>query len=194
MGKNLYIADTHFGHKNIIRFDSRPFATVDEMEEEMVKRWNVAVEPSDTVYILGDFCWGKEDEWLRILNMLKGSKVLILGNHDLKNMSSQLRNKFQDVKDKKEITDGGRHVIMSHYPELLYKGSYNPCCYMLCGHVHVTRENDFLERWTEELRQSRREPSHSFGNIINVGCMMPWMDFTPRTLEDIISRRWLKCI
>lgn len=126
MGRNLYIADTHFGHKNIIRFDSRPFATVDEMEEEMVKRWNVAVEPSDTVYILGDFCWGKEDEWLRILNMLKGSKVLILGNHDLKNMSSQLRNKFQDVKDKKEITDGGRHVIMSHYPELLYKGLIIP--------------------------------------------------------------------
>ena len=62
MGRNLYIADTHFGHKNIIRFDSRPFATVDEMEEEMVKRWNIAVEPSDTVYILGDFCWGKEDE------------------------------------------------------------------------------------------------------------------------------------
>ena len=143
MGRNLYIADTHFGHKNIIRFDSRPFATVDEMEEEMVKRRNVAVEPSDTVYILGDFCWGKEDEWLRILNMLKGSKVLILGNHDFKNMSSQLRNKFQAVKDKKQITDAGRHVIMSHYPELLYTGSYNPHCYPLCGHVHLTRENDF---------------------------------------------------
>lgn len=192
MGRNLYIADTHFGHKNILRFDSRPFDTVEEMEEEMIKRWTMAVEPSDTVHILGDFCWGKEDEWLRILSMLKGNKVLILGNHDLKNMSSRLRNKFQDIKDKKEITDCGRHVIMSHYPELLYKSSYNPDCYMLCGHVHVTRENDFLERWTEELRSSRQENSHSCGNIINVGCMMPWMDFTPRTLDDIIARRWPK--
>lgn len=191
MGRNLYIADTHFDHKNILRFDSRPFSTVEEMETVMVQNWNsVILQPDDTVNIIGDFCWGKEDEWVRILSMLAGNKVLIRGNHDLKNMSSRLRNMFQDVKDYKEITDEGRHVIMSHYPQLLYKGSYNPDCYMICGHVHVTRENDFLERWTEELRQSRREPSHSCGNIINVGCMMPWMNYTPRTLDEIIARRW----
>lgn len=190
MSKNLYIADTHFGHGNILRFDSRPFSTVDEMESELVNRWAMAVEPKDTVYILGDFCWGKEDEWLRILSQLKGNKVLIRGNHDLKNMSSRLRNHFQDVKDYKEITDEGRHVILSHYPMLLYKGSYNPDCYMLCGHVHVTRENVFLEEWTDILRQSRKQNSDSCGNIINTGCMMPWMDYTPRTLDEIIERRF----
>lgn len=190
MGRNLYISDTHFGHQNILRFDSRPFSTVEEMEEEIVRRWNAAVNPEDTVYILGDFCWGKEDEWLRILDRLKGGKVLIAGNHDLKSMSSQLRRKFQDVKDYKEITDDGRHVIMCHYPILLYKGSYNPNGYMLCGHVHVTRENDFLEKWTDELRSSRQDTIHSCGNIINVGCMMPWMDYTPRTLDEIIAGRW----
>lgn len=190
MSRNLYIADTHFGHGNILRFDNRPFSTVDEMESELVNRWAMAVEPKDTVYILGDFCWGKEDEWLRILSQLKGNKVLIRGNHDLKNMSSRLRNHFQDVKDYKEITDEGRHVILSHYPMLLYKGSYNPDCYMLCGHVHVTRENVFLEEWTDILRQSRKQNSDSCGNIINTGCMMPWMDYTPRTLDEIIERRF----
>lgn len=190
MSRNLYIADTHFGHGNILRFDNRPFSTVDEMESELVNRWAMAVEPKDMVYILGDFCWGKEDEWLRILSQLKGNKALIRGNHDLKNMSSQLRNHFQDVKDYKEITDEGRHVILSHYPMLLYKGSYNPDCYMLCGHVHVTRENTFLEEWTDILRRSRKQNSDSCGNIINIGCMMPWMDYTPRTLDEIIERRF----
>jgi calcineurin-like phosphoesterase family protein len=190
MSRNLYIADTHFGHGNILRFDNRPFSTVEEMELELVNRWAMAVEPKDTVYILGDFCWGKEDEWLRILSQLKGNKVLIRGNHDLKNMSIRLRNHFQDVKDYKEITDEGRHVILSHYPMLLYKGSYNPDCYMLCGHVHVTRENVFLEEWTDILRQSRKQNSDSCGNIINTGCMMPWMDYTPRTLDEIIERRF----
>ena len=71
MSRNLYIADTHFGHGNILRFDNRPFSTVEEMELELVNRWAMAVEPKDTVYILGDFCWGKEDEWLRILSQLK---------------------------------------------------------------------------------------------------------------------------
>ena len=193
MGRNLYIADTHFSHNNVIRFDNRPFATVEEMETELIQRWNQAIlKFDDTVHILGDFCWGKEDEWVHLLNELAGNKVLVRGNHDLKNMSSRLRNMFQDIKDYKEITDGGRHVILSHYPQLFYKGSYNPDCYMICGHVHVTRENDFLECWTEELRQSRQEPGHSCGNIINVGCMMPWMDYTPRTLDDIIARRWSK--
>lgn len=190
MSRNLYIADTHFGHGNILRFDNRPFSTVEEMELELVNRWAMAVEPKDTVYILGDFCWGKEDEWLRILSQLKGNKVLIRGNHDLKNMSIRLRNHFQDVKDYKEITDEGRHVILSHYPMLLYKGSYNPDCYMLCGHVHVTRENVFLEEWTDIPRQSRKQNSDSCGNIINIGCMMPWMDYTPRTLDEIIERRF----
>lgn len=190
MSRNLYIADTHFGHGNILRFDNRPFSTVEEMELELVNRWAMAVEPKDTVYILGDFCWGKEDEWLRILSQLKGNKVLIRGNHDLKNMSIRLRNHFQDVKDYKEITDEGRHVILSHYPMLLYKGSYNPDRYMLCGHVHVTRENVFLEEWTDILRQSRKQNSDSCGNIINTGCMMPWMDYTPRTLDEIIERRF----
>ena len=25
-------------------------------------------------------------------------------------------------------------------------------------------------------------------NMYNVGCMMPWMDYTPRTLDEIIER------
>ena len=105
----------------------------------------------------------------------------------MKEMSSTLKKMFQDIKDYKEITDGGRHVIMCHYPMLLYKSSYNPDCYMLCGHVHTTRENDFLNKWRAELKNSRSLNSHSCGNIINVGCMLPYMGYTPRTLDEIIK-------
>lgn len=103
----------------------------------------------DTTYILGDFCWGTEPEWKRILAMLNGHKVLIRGNHDLKNMSASLKSMFDDIKDYKEITDQGRHVIMCHYPILFYKGSYDPKTYMLCGHVHMTRENILLDAFRE---------------------------------------------
>lgn len=184
---NRYISDLHFGHSNVIRFDGRPFSNTDDMEKALIQNWNRVTNPNDTVYILGDFCWGKEPEWKRILPQLKGNKVLIRGNHDLKEMSSELKKMFQDVKDYKEITDNGKHVVMCHYPILLYKASYNPDCYMLCGHVHVTRENDFLNQWKNELKTSRTSPTHSCGNIINVGCMMPYMDYTPRTLDEIIK-------
>lgn len=184
---NRYISDLHFGHKNVIRFDGRPFSNTEEMEDKLVENWNRVVRRNDTTYILGDFCWGKEPEWIRVLSRLSGNKVLIRGNHDLKTMSSGLRNLFQDVKDYKEIDDNGRKVILCHYPMLFYRGGYRPDCFMLCGHVHVTRENDYLAQWRAAMRASRAQPSDSFCNVINVGCMLPYVDYTPRTLDELVT-------
>lgn len=185
---NFFISDTHFGHGNVIRFDSRPFNSIEEMEEKIVENWNNAVTNQDTVYILGDFIWSrKEEEWIRILDRLNGNKVLILGNHDIKNMSAKLRLKFADVKHYKEITDNGRHIIMSHYPILLHKAAYNSDCYMLCGHIHNTREDAFLEKWRKELRDTWTKSGDAYGNVFNVGCMKEYMNYTPRTLDEIIA-------
>lgn len=184
---NYYISDLHLGHKNVIGFDDRPFSTVEEMEEALIANWNARVKPGDTGYILGDFIWGKEPEWQRLVPLFHGNKVLIRGNHDLKELSKSTRRLFQDVKDYKEIRDGERHVLLCHYPMLFYKRSFDPQSYMLCGHVHTTRENDFLTQWRQELRRTRSSPSDSWGNVYNVGCMMPYMGFTPRTLDEIIA-------
>ena len=103
--KNFYISDLHFGHANVIRFDNRPFANLEEMHEVLIKNWNDKVSNEDTVYILGDFCWQTENEWIGILKQLNGKKVLILGNHDLKNPTTKLKKMFLDIKPYKEITD-----------------------------------------------------------------------------------------
>ena len=71
--KNYYIADTHFGHERVIEFDKRPFSSLEEMEEEMIRRWNAVVERGDTVYILGDFCWRVDADWIRILKRLNSA-------------------------------------------------------------------------------------------------------------------------
>ena len=44
-----YISDLHIGHKNAIRFDERPFADIDEMEREIVRRWNDKVGTDDDI-------------------------------------------------------------------------------------------------------------------------------------------------
>lgn len=187
MPKNFYIADTHFGHANILSLDRRPFSSLEEMHRALVDNWNGVVSNDDWVYILGDFCWGKESDWRAILQELSGHKVLIRGNHDLKEMSKPLRSMFQDVKDYKEITDNGRRVIMSHYPMLFYRGSFNPNVYHLCGHVHMTKENDYFEKWRQELWDSRDESGGNCGKIYNVGCMMPYMCYVPRILDEILE-------
>ena len=194
---NYYIADCHFGHKNILLFDNRPFGDLAQMEEVMTMLWNATVRKGDTVYILGDFCWGKADEWLRIVRQLNGTKVLITGNHDLSIYPVELKNQFADIAPFKEIVDNGkdnsgRKVLLSHYPMPFYKSANNEKYFMLCGHVHNTAENAILERLIQELRNNNHifscAHAANCGQIYNVGCMMPWMVYTPRTLDEIITR------
>lgn len=185
---DFYIADTHFGHKNVLKYDLRPFVDLAEMETALIQNWNSAVTPNDCVYILGDFIWGRAKHWLELVPKLHGRKVLLRGNHDLKVMPPALLAQFVDVSNYMEIMDGDRHVVLCHYPVLFYHHSFDPSWFMLCGHVHKTRENDYLEAWKRQLRTDRQTGSNNCGNIYNVGCIMPWMDYTPRTLDEIITR------
>lgn len=185
---NFYIADTHFGHKNVIKFDNRPFSNVEEMNDEIIHRWNEVVTRGDTVYILGDFCWGKEKEWQELLPQLNGQKVLIRGNHDLKQYSAKTKSMLHGIYDYREIKDGDHKLILCHYPMLFYKHAYHDNVFMLCGHVHKTVENELLSWYTIDIRaQYKKGRNANYGQIINVGCMMPWMDYTPRTLDEILS-------
>lgn len=73
------VSDTHFNHKNIIRYSDRPFDSVEEMNEALVDNWNSVVTPQDKAYHLGDVIFGKD---YSILKRLNGKKRLIVGNHD----------------------------------------------------------------------------------------------------------------
>ncbi|MBR0159988.1 MAG: hypothetical protein IJQ02_01640 [Oscillospiraceae bacterium] len=77
-----YIADMHFGHENVLKFDNRPFESVEQMTETVVSRWNERVTEEDTVYVLGDAFWKNEAQSMAIFRRLNGHKQLICGNHD----------------------------------------------------------------------------------------------------------------
>lgn len=178
-----YISDTHFNHANIIAFDNRPFKSVEEMNETLIQNWNSVVQNDDEIYILGDFHWGKAKEWPSILERLNGQKVLIRGNHDLKlPFTPECRKHFADVKDYKEIVDGDRHIVLCHYPIPTYKNLYHGW-YHLYGHVHTTAENNMADHFFKVVSDYYELPRRAF----NVGCMMPYMNYTPRTLDEIIA-------
>lgn len=174
-----YIADMHFGHQNVLRFDNRPFADANQMEEALIHNWNERVTPEDTVYVLGDAFWKNEASSLQIIQHLNGHKHLIRGNHD--RVHGQLQFHWESIEQYAEINDENTLVILSHYPIPFYKNQHYGAV-MLYGHVHNTREWCLIEKWKHE-QWEMGIPSR----LINVGCMMDYMGYTPQTLEEILK-------
>ena len=174
---NFYISDLHFGHKNIIKYDNRPFFTVTEMDEEMIHNWNDVVRPVDNVYVLGDFCWNNATRWREIIDRLNGTIHLVYGNHDRVAKKNHL---FEDESDYMEIVDNGCNVVLCHYPILFYKNMLHGWIH-LYGHVHEGLDHKMIQHWKKEIEQlyERQIPMY------NVGASL--LDYTPKTLVEIME-------
>ncbi len=112
----FFISDTHFGHEKCCttfkRNDGsplRPFANAQEMDEEMVRRWNEVVREHDKVYHLGDVVISKKH--LSILGRLNGSKRLVRGNHDIFKTKEYMEY-FKEVYGIRVLED----LVLTHVP------------------------------------------------------------------------------
>lgn len=75
---NYYISDLHLFHEASIRFDNRPFGSLEEMHEAVVSRWNNKVNNGDTVYILGDTSMrGKKEDLISLVATLRVKRFLL---------------------------------------------------------------------------------------------------------------------
>lgn len=132
LSNTFFIADTHFGHDKIIRFENRPFKDAAEMNSVIIENWNKTVKQNDTVFVLGDFAVADENmikEWVSGLN---GYKILVLGNHDRNYSYSWWRESgFDEVSAYPIIYN--EWYILSHEP--LYINSNMPYANIF-GHVH----------------------------------------------------------
>jgi len=146
--KTFIISDTHFGHRNIIKFKdkdgnlTRPFKSVEEMDELMVKNWNSVVQPEDRVYHLGDVVMNRR--CLEIFNRLNGRICLIKGNHDIFKLKDYTPY-FDDIRAYKVYPKHG--LILSHIPvhPNQLKGRFK---YNIHGHLHqnfVTKEDESID-------------------------------------------------
>ena len=196
---NYYISDLHFFCQDQTQegpesYAKRPFANVEEMNAYMLDRWNRKVTDKDTVYILGDIAHQDMSEpLLELIARLRGKKVLIAGNHD-NAKCRKFKKLFEEVCDYKEIRDvsNGKNYSLAlfHYPILMWCGQHKGKI-LLYGHTHSTAEDDFFQRCLQQLpnltgftmKDGRKLAAY------NVGCMKPYMDYEPRTLEEIIAKR-----
>jgi calcineurin-like phosphoesterase family protein len=163
---NFYTADPHFGHEAILRFENRPFSSIEEMDETMLANLKKALGSRDTLYILGDFVWAKsheEDRVRKLLRAIPGKKVLVTGNHD-PHWVTHLP-EWGAVHEMIEVKEDGQRLTLCHYPLITWPGvRYGALCAF--GHVHGN--------W----RGSR--------GCVNVGVDV--FDFKPVTLFEIRKR------
>lgn len=167
-----YIADTHFGHENVIRFDERPFSSVDEMDRYLIDAWNSRVQKEDEVYIVGDFVYRASHSIEYYAKQLKGQKYLILGNHDKLQPSDEKY--FVGIDKMKHISDvykGINHQIcLCHFPLAEWNGYYK-------GHYHIYAH---IHNHTNDTYQIMKNRNHA----LNAGCMIN--NYMPVTFSELI--------
>lgn len=152
-GRNVYFtSDTHWSHTNILNFCDRPFTSIEEMDEELIKRWNNVITNNDIVFHLGDFCFAGPQRWNQILKKLNGKKYLIIGNHDMQYIAkdtfmSETVNYFEGIYQQMNIFIDDWHIYLNHYPFLAYGGAYNAKRKVgqLFGHVHYYNGSQGLD-------------------------------------------------
>jgi len=174
MPATFLVSDTHFGHAGVCKFlredgtKLRPWDTPEEMDEEMVRRWNETVRPGDKVYHLGDVVINRRA--LATLSRLNGDKVLIKGNHDIFKLEDYTPY-FRDIRSY-HIMNG---TILSHIPvheSSLYRFGHN-----IHGHLHasrVTMLDTYLNKQVADIRYQ---------------CVcVEQTDYRPILLEDVFKR------
>jgi len=134
----FFTSDIHFGHSNLKAFCPETrcgFQTVDKLDQHIIRLWNVKVQTTDTIYVLGDLALSDPKYLDQCLKSLKGRKILVKGNHDKQHLSAYLKH-FANVYDTyHEIRIDGQLIVLCHFPiwewNQIHRGSWH-----LHGHVH----------------------------------------------------------
>jgi len=142
MNKVFVTSDLHFGHRNILKFNprTRPYETVEKMDDALISNWNAVVSPSDDVFNLGDLSFHRNfNVTLEILERLNGRHHLILGNHDRLLRKPRYRlaaeNYLESIQDYVELNVNKRKIVMCHYSMRVWNCMHHGAI-MLYGHSH----------------------------------------------------------
>ena len=137
-----FTSDYHFSHANVIKYDKRPFTSVEEMDEALIDGWNAKVKDTDIVFYLGDLSFDRDfGRTQAIAKQLKGKIHFILGNHDdervirklgvFETVSDYINLSVKDLENPRKYQD----IMMFHYPILSWDKVHHGA-FHLHGHCH----------------------------------------------------------
>lgn len=115
LDKLFFTSDTHYGHSSVIGFCNRPYINVQEMNNDLIKRFNSVVPSDGTCIWVGDCFFNGKEQAREIMKQLNGTHICIRGNHDGKH-ASMYNLGFSFVCDYAEMIIGGKDVKIKHFP------------------------------------------------------------------------------
>ena len=184
MSETFFIADMHVGHQNALALDNRPFTDIATHDQVLADYWKTCVGKEDHIYVLGDVYFGNVTAAAQYYGELPGHKHLIIGNHDHQLVKKdEFREQWKSIESYAELRIPlKKRLILSHYPILAFNRHYAGS-YHFYGHVHNFQEAVLINQCRKFLEAKMGCPCKMY----NVGAMMPWMGYMPRTFEEIIG-------
>lgn len=172
MSSIFYTSDWHFNHDFVAQ--TRDFANAEEHDEALIEAINKTVTKRDQLWVLGDVFMGSVPKGLEKISRLKGTKHLVLGNHDEPfpgrgKSHSQMRRYhevFESIHLHEQHIIDDQKVLLSHLP---YKGDHSlddrylqwrlpdMGAPLLHGHVH--------DAWQFNGRQFNVGVDHNFAPV-----------------------------
>jgi calcineurin-like phosphoesterase family protein len=179
---NFFISDTHFFHKNILKYSNRPFANVEEMNEKMIENWNKMVTSKDTVYHLGDVSFGPYQETKTLLRRLNGNIHIVWGNHD-KTLQTNVADliKSQIIRSAQhylEISIDRQMIVLFHFGQRVWNKSHYSSIH-LYGHSHGSL------------------PPHGKSVDVGVDCKEITSEYRPVSIDEVkeyMSKRTFEAV
>lgn len=165
-----FSSDWHIDHKNIIKYASRPFSSIEEMNIVLIGNMFKRLKKGDEFFFLGDMSFSTIGYDKVLSKIPKGVAFhWILGNHDKYKTGD---NRVASMSYMKEIKIQGNPVTLCHYPMLSWnKSAHNS--WMLYGHHHKGENN--IKRIDNKIS----------GKMLNVNC--EFHDFLPLSERDITT-------
>jgi len=180
----FFTSDHHFYHSNVIKHCNRPFSSVSEMNRVMIVNWNKVVGSNDTVYHLGDLCFGGLAQASRVLRELNGDITVLYNSwhHDRRWLPKEYRPQTYEISRSGDIVKLGLPITVLKFPE--YGDGRHPKTLVLSHYPQLYWDCKHYGSWHLFGHSHGRVSGNGLSMDVGVDCN----NFTPVSLDQVVKR------